>query len=486
MQYPYQCIESCNRSATEDSRWILFGGRGSKLVAQSSTGVASVWPPEDEDLAVSMSGWHEDEPTEPPGKKIKLSHSNDQISTFSSLTLSHDGQHLIAVTSEDKSIRVFQIDSDCNLRQLSQRCMARRPCAISLTEDDSTIFCADKFGDVYALPLIQPSEDEQNGTPADEPSEQDTPKHYVPAASVLTVHSGRNRKVLEEQMKQASKGQKKSKEQLKFKHELLLGHVSMLTDILHATVEGRSYIITSDRDEHIRISRGLPQAHIIEGFCFGHEEFISRLCLTTSGLLVSGGGDPYLCVWAWLDGRLLEKVFIRDAVLAFLKNHPNLASSLPENDDSFRIAVCGIWSVPRRKKEQDEILVACEGIPAVFSVRLDGTTTIDAVPLIGNALDVAFVYASEDSCTTVVSVDNIHKPGSTTEIREDEGTSRLQYFAHLDGRWEDDTKFEDKLEWFSRQAPNDARNAHGDEKAVRDTLYIVENLRKRPGAEDQD
>lgn len=54
-----------------------------------------------------------------------------------------------------------------------------------------------------------------------------------------------------------------------FEHKLLLGHVSMLTDIALVVLNGRNYIITADRDEHIRISRGIPQSHIIEGFCLG-------------------------------------------------------------------------------------------------------------------------------------------------------------------------------------------------------------------------
>ncbi len=155
--------------------------------------------------------------------------------------------------------------------------MSRRPCSVALTSDDSTILCADKFGDVYALPLLPSPTDDQSGNTATERPEPKE-KDYTPAATTLTVHSGRNRKTLEEQLKQKAKAVPKSKEPMKFKHELILGHVSMLTDIVYANVDSRSYIITSDRDEHIRISRSQPQAHIIEGFCFGHEAFVSRLC----------------------------------------------------------------------------------------------------------------------------------------------------------------------------------------------------------------
>jgi tRNA (guanine-N(7)-)-methyltransferase subunit TRM82 len=229
--------------------------------------------------------------------------------------------------------------------------MARRPCAISTTADDSTILCADKFGDVYALPLIAPPEDEQNGATAIEDNESTNSKQFVPSASVLTVHSGRNRKVLEEQMKQAANKPSKSKEPMKFKHDLLLGHVSMLTDIVYTKLDGRSYIITADRDEHIRISRGPPQAHIIEGFCHGHEAFVSRLCLASPTLLVSGGGDDHLFVWDWPKYQLLKKIPIRDHVLQFMKSQQELSASLPEDEASFKVAVSGIWSVPSGRSD---------------------------------------------------------------------------------------------------------------------------------------
>jgi tRNA (guanine-N(7)-)-methyltransferase subunit TRM82 len=227
--------------------------------------------------------------------------------------------------------------------------MSRRPSSIVLTSDDSTILCADKFGDVYALPLLPSSDDEVSAapTPLEAPPEE---KEFTPSASVLTVHSGRNRKTLEEQLKQKAKGPSKPKEAITFRHELLLGHVSMLTDLAIAKVENRSYIITADRDEHIRISRGLPQAHVIEGFCFGHEEFVSRLCVTRSGLLVSGGGDAYILVWDWQNYRLAEKLPLRDTAVQHLKSRSEISSSL-KDEVTFKVAVTGIWEVPTGHNE---------------------------------------------------------------------------------------------------------------------------------------
>lgn len=222
--------------------------------------------------------------------------------------------------------------------------MSRRPCSVTLTSEDSTILCADKFGDVYALPLLAPPADDESGstvTPQPEPE-----KDYTPAATALTVHSGRNRRTLEEQLKQKAKGVPKSKEAMKFHHELLLGHVSMLTDIVYAKSGSRGYIITSDRDEHIRISRSQPQAHVIEGFCFGHEAFVSRLCLTQSGLLVSGGGDDYLCVWDWQNYRLVGRLPLRNVALDHLVTRSEVTTAQVDAAN-FKVAVSGIWDVPR-------------------------------------------------------------------------------------------------------------------------------------------
>jgi tRNA (guanine-N(7)-)-methyltransferase subunit TRM82 len=227
--------------------------------------------------------------------------------------------------------------------------MSRRPSSITLTSDNTTILCADKFGDVYALPLLPPPEDEQPeaAPPAkSEPEEKD----FTPSATVLTVHSGRNRRTLEEQLKQKAKGPLKTKEAMSFKHELLLGHVSMLTDLAFADIDGRSYIITADRDEHIRISRGLPQAHIIEGFCFGHEEFVSKLCVTQFGRLISGGGDGQLFVWDWQNYRLIEKLPLRDTAVQYLKTRSDI-SSLLSDEAAFKTAVTGIWEVPSSKNQ---------------------------------------------------------------------------------------------------------------------------------------
>jgi tRNA (guanine-N(7)-)-methyltransferase subunit TRM82 len=83
--------------------------------------------------------------------------------------------------------------------------------------------------------------------------------------------------------------------------------------------------------------------------------------------------------------------------------------------------------------EADEILVACEGLPALFSFTIGtGAMAGHPIALEGNPLDVAFVPTSQNSWTAIVSIDNVHKPGSTTEIRDDQ-VSQQSYCIQRDG-----------------------------------------------------
>ncbi|EED79232.1 predicted protein, partial [Postia placenta Mad-698-R] len=86
--------------------------------------------------------------------------------------------------------------------------------------------------------------------------------------------------------------------------ELILGHVSLLTCFLLSTDD--KYILTADRDEHIRVS-WFPQGYVIERYCLGHGKYVSALHVPpfAPDILVSGGGDPMLKVWDWMSGRML-------------------------------------------------------------------------------------------------------------------------------------------------------------------------------------
>ena len=232
--------------------------------------------------------------------------------------------------------------------------MPKRPCAIDLDPTDQTVIIGDKFGDVYSLPLVQKPYQEDAGNP--EQTALPAP-HYRPSATEKTVHSKANLRALQEQLRQAEQGiVKKTKESLTFEHELLLGHVSMLTDLVVAskkaeneTPNPRTYILTADRDEHIRISRGPPQTFVTERYCLGHREFVGKICLLDSNILVSGGGDDEIFLWDWLEGKLLGKFDIKNVALQILKEmvplhgHQHDAGAVLQDR---KIAVSGMWTFP--------------------------------------------------------------------------------------------------------------------------------------------
>ena len=139
----------------------------------------------------------------------------------------------------------------------------------------------------------------------------------------------------------------------------------MLTDLALVTnPEGRNYILTADRDEHIRVSRGIPQTHVIEGFCLGHTEFISRLCIPKERpeVLLSGGGDNTLFVWDWASGSVACKQDFSShvGVLLYEIHGRDLEKGMIE---PFKVAVSGIVHVrqPGRYGVEDLIIVSCEG-----------------------------------------------------------------------------------------------------------------------------
>lgn len=254
--------------------------------------------------------------------------------------------------------------------------MPKRPCTITLTPNNSTIVCGDKFGDVYSLPLLGTTYETKkrrnsNGLNGDE-AEQ-TQSAFTPAANSRTVHTKKNQEALRNQQKQLKN--KTEKQVLQFEHQLLLGHVSLLTDLIYVQLDNeespsgksREYILTSDRDEHIRVSRGIPQAHIIEGYCLGHTEFVSKICAPRRNrqLLVSGGGDDYLLVWNWMSGTVKQKVGLRRYLVGL--EHLNRVPDDPETT----ITVSGIWDTPSSEQNTQEVdlIVTLEAYISLFPFK---------------------------------------------------------------------------------------------------------------------
>lgn len=238
--------------------------------------------------------------------------------------------HVLVWFGEDKFLRVYDLET-CT--ELPERELVKRACALNV--DDNTIIVGDKFGDVYVYPVI--------------------PATTIPAERITYTQTK------DEEVSNVSP---------------ILGHVSMLTSVLMTPkVQGKRYIISADRDEHIRISN-FPDGYDIEAFCLGHEQFISSLLLPSSrpGTLISAGGDDYIVTWDWRTGNLLRKDILHEAV--------DLARS---EDRGFAILkILHLAPV-------DLIVVLVEGVKALFlcSLNHDKEKTCRRVELKGPALDIS-------------------------------------------------------------------------------------------------
>jgi tRNA (guanine-N(7)-)-methyltransferase subunit TRM82 len=239
--------------------------------------------------------------------------------------------------------------------------MPKRLCAIALTKNQSTILAGDKFGDVYALPLHSSFNPH---TVSHSKPRLEIPKPFKPSASELTVHTKGNREALRQQKLQKAALPKKLEPN--FEHQLIIGHVSLLTDLVVGTDPShgsREYILTSDRDEHIRVSRGMPQAHVIDGYCLGHTDFVSRLCITQERpqFLISGGGEPALCIYDWLRGIVVAKANLEQDLKQIARSTP--FSELPECSEKRAVSCIQALYIKRSDHREEAIMIiaALEG-----------------------------------------------------------------------------------------------------------------------------
>lgn len=360
--------------------------------------------------------------------------------------------------------------------------MPKKLSSLTLTPDENNILCSDKFGDVYTFPVI-PSGDYVKVQPQAKP--------YEPSATNLTVHTKRNLESLEQQMRQAALSRTNQEERvvLNFEHQLIIGHVSLLTDLISvarpadSTAGKRNYILTADRDEHIRVSRGIPQAHVIEQFCFGHTSFVSSLCIPSwePKILISGGGDNYLLVWDWLENQILQKV------------------QLPVSEKE--ATVCGIWDVSLKStagnaEPVNAIFVALEGYVLITSrlysdysnnesrssqllyYTLESGNTLthqDTLQLSGNVLD---LVGDNSKGSIIVSVDTLRQSDSTNVWRSS-SQPPLETFRFSSGKWapvEDSMVLKINSEGTSTLPTTlEAKQ----QKELNDYIYNVGILRKR-------
>lgn len=133
-QHPLQCMQFVKKK-NGDSRNVLVASAGAKLFSYSAESGQrlSVWPQDGVDDPNADNAGSNPEIEGPPGKKRKVDTSSEQKAGVEStkkpaawtsipvVTSTSDGEYLVALTGEDKCVRVFQIDGDGSFLQLSER-----------------------------------------------------------------------------------------------------------------------------------------------------------------------------------------------------------------------------------------------------------------------------------------------------------------------------------------------------------------------------
>lgn len=332
------------------------------------------------EYVLTSSSGDDNEPTEeqtqdaaePPAKKAKTeggeqekkksSGSNNQEGpkAVRELRFSRSGAYVIA--TEAKSVLVLSA-SDLTLH--SQRTFPKRPSAVVTTVDDADLLVGDKFGDAYAVPLL--------------------------SKDALVVSSS-----------EAAKAEAKANKSI----EPILGHVSMLVDMTLAEgAGGKQYVITADRDEHIRVSQ-YPKSFIVERWLFGHKEFVSSLCLLPwqSNILVSGGGDEFLAVWDWTEGKSVQQFDIRALIAPYLT--AEFHTALRKGGD-LEISVARIVALPQLK----QVAVLCEATSVVLVLQVDEQThTLSHVATLENKTGARVVDISASESNTPALIASLDGP----------------------------------------------------------------------------
>lgn len=136
LQLPFHCVRFVERQQGGASQDLLIASAGRKLYsyAADSGRRLSVWPQDAnnaQETVKDIEAQQEEKDQEPPGKKRKTDTSNSaggkkpkslpDWTHIPILTISSTGKYVVALTAEDKCIRVFQIAEDGSLKELSER-----------------------------------------------------------------------------------------------------------------------------------------------------------------------------------------------------------------------------------------------------------------------------------------------------------------------------------------------------------------------------
>lgn len=283
-----------------------------------------------------------------------------------SLTLSRDGKYIIGTTDSDKAAVIFKIDytKDNCIELVKRQVFPKRPCAVLTTMDDKSIILADKFGDVYEI-----------GIDAEQPIPE---KDLVP----------------------------------------ILGHVSMLSDVLVAEHNGQQYVLTGDRDEHIKVSH-YPLTYVVKHWLFGHREFVSCLHLASfnNDILISGGGDDYLLLWDWWARKQLARVELRELVEQHLTDAHFPPERFFQEDSQKEICITKVLTLS--KNGNNLIFVLCENTNCILTFVVNEDNSVSFKQKLVSESPIVDITLVDEKLFAVVDVESEDKLLETYQINDD-------------------------------------------------------------------
>ncbi|KAG8818020.1 tRNA (guanine-N(7)-)-methyltransferase non-catalytic subunit trm82 [Serendipita sp. 399] len=251
----------------------------------------------------------------------------------------------LVTIDEQKMLNVLDLDS--NLTTTSSRELPKKANQIIVTKDGQTILVADKFGDVFSYPMIAPEISTTINFSQQTKQQKKANKNSLDGRKSLASHSN------------PSQG------------ALIVGHTSSLLCMILSPDE--QFIITADRDEHIRVSR-FPRGYNIERYCLGHTKYVSAIHLPAHlpGRLVSGGGDRHLYLWDYMTGDLLDQIEIWDAVYPATK-----VSSQRRKWKKMEAKAGTGWRAQKRMMKQEREQIAESASPAMVRGDVDDDMDVE-------------------------------------------------------------------------------------------------------------
>lgn len=197
-----------------------------------------------------------------------------------------------------------------------------------------------------------------------------------------------------------------SSEALKFRKPNFNSYLSFLVSISYR------FIITSDRDEKIRITN-YPQSEVVESYCLGHLEFVSAIeelaaAPSNDRQLVSLSGDRTLRLWNYLNGSEVFRLELSGRGIQMAQNGQNqLAAVL--FDENYTIGVFEVFTSDENK--QAVRLLAehpCENVKYISSITYETNDSIWYAGLDENdEILLKRLQVNRENGTTSIKEDNV-------------------------------------------------------------------------------